>query len=99
MKRVLKWLGFIVVAFVVAGVAIFAFGGRVVMDGGGGLHLRFPESPASIEQTVESHRKSQAAAPVSQSAVAPVGAPAAPESAAAPAAPVLPASEDWSDFR
>ena len=98
MKRIFKWLGLIVVAFAVIGVAVFAMGGRVVMDGGGGLHLRFPESAASIEQTVESHRKAQASAP--EAPAAPASAPAAPETPVTAAAPVASANPaEWSDFR
>ncbi len=102
MTRVLKWLGILVIVLVAIGVAAYAFGARVVMDGGGGLHIRFQESAESREQAVEAHRKAQAAAGTASVAPVEPAAPVAPVEPAkpdAPPAPVGPASFDWSDFR
>jgi hypothetical protein len=62
MKRLIKFAAIVVVALAAIGTAMYALGGRIYMDGGGGLHIGFPESPIAHEQTVEQHRKAQESA-------------------------------------
>jgi len=66
LKRLIKFAAVLVVALVAIGAAMYVFGGRIYMDGGGGLHVGFPESPIAHEQTVEQHRKAQESAAAAQ---------------------------------
>ena len=67
---------------VVAAGALFAFGARVVLDGGGGLQVRFVKSADEQAEEIARHREAQRA-----QAPAPAAAPNLP-----PASPDLPAA-------
>jgi len=103
LKRLIKFAAMVVVALAAIGTAMYAFGGRIYMDGGGGLHLGFPESPIAHEQTVEQHRKAQestaatGATPPSPTAPISAAEPATSPPAAPPAATAT--AGDWTDFR
>src|SRR6187401_413880 len=104
LKRLFKFAAILTVAFVAIGLATFALGGRVVMDGGGGLHLRFPESAAARERVVQAHRKAQEAVPpqlgnpgpLDTVTVLPTNKPL-PVDSDYPSP--LPKSTEWTDFR
>jgi outer membrane protein assembly factor BamB len=107
-RKVAKGLGLTVVALVVAGAALYLFGLRVVMYGGGTPRLVFVESESARAERLAQHREAQRAIP--EAARAPEG----PDSAATitePAAaspvtsvaggaatPPVPAPF-WTDFR
>lgn len=61
LKGFFKFVGVLVGLLAVTGVVLYALGARLVLDGGGVPHVRFPESSASREQEVEAHRDSQRA--------------------------------------
>jgi outer membrane protein assembly factor BamB len=92
-------------AGLVAAVGIlFAFGLRVVFDGGGGIHLAFTKSAAQQAAEVEKHRAAQRteapASPAVQPApAAPAAAPAASPTTEKPSTAVVKASAHWTNFR
>jgi outer membrane protein assembly factor BamB len=100
----------ILVALVAAGV-LYALGLRVVLDGGGGVSLRFLESPEKRADVIEQHREAQRAEadPTAPPALAVDPLTSVADSAAPPAetvpdaavppptAPALPSY--WTDFR
>lgn len=100
-RRLLKAAALGVTTLVVAGVVLFLFGLRVVLDGGGGLHLRFVESEKAKAEEIARHRSAQRmdvglpapAAAAEVPAAAPVATAAPP--AASPAVP----PGLWPDFR
>ena len=99
MRRLFKYLGLLLIAFVVIGAVMFAFGARLYMTGGGGFTVGFVGSSASHERTVEQHREAQRAG-----TAAPAATPSAPITPAATpvepaAAPAATATDDWTDFR
>ena len=104
-RRILKFIGLLLVALVATGVGLYAFGARIVLDGGGGLHIRFPESSEARERVVEAHRQAQRETPAASVAPAVPASEAAPAPATAPAATTTAAaapatnSADWTDFR
>jgi outer membrane protein assembly factor BamB len=106
-RRILKGLLVSVGALVMLGAVLFFFGLRIVLDGGGGIHLRFVESAEAHARDVERHRQGQRAqaAPEASGAQAAIQAPAvvAPTIVAPGAAPaVAPAAGPapyWTDFR
>ena len=104
-RRILKFAALLVVAFAAIGVVMYAIGGRIYLDGGGGLHVGFPESPTAHELTVEQHRKAQESAaavvsppPPSPTVPNPTAEPATSPPAAASATSATTAG-DWTDFR
>jgi outer membrane protein assembly factor BamB len=111
-RTLLKMAGIAVVLTVAAGAVLYAFGLRLVLDGGGGVSLRFVESADSRAAAIEQHRQEQRAesdptAPPALLAAAPEPGPAAevpaqPSTAepppAGPAVDPVPASY-WTDFR
>jgi outer membrane protein assembly factor BamB len=112
-RTVLKILGAALVLIVAAGAVLYAFGLRVVLDGGGGMSLQFVQTAASRAEAIERHRQEQRAAtdptaPPSLSTSVPPAPPAGSPSAApagaprdatpGPAADPLPAAY-WTDFR
>jgi len=103
LKRLIKFAAVLVVALVAIGAAMYVFGGRIYMDGGGGLHVGFPESPIAHEQTVEQHRKAQESAAAAQPTASPPSAPipiAEPAtSSPAPASAETTTAGEWTDFR
>lgn len=110
-RRILKAAVLGLVSLIALGAVLYAFGLRVVLDGGGSPHLRFLESADELAERVAQHReaqRAQAAPPVPAAAVpsAPGGAPGAvpPVPPAVPVTPAPPAvraggSAYWTDFR
>lgn len=96
-----KLLKIAVVAAIVLGViaaATFALGGRLYLNGAGGVRLGFPESSAAHEKTVEDHRKAQPPAPAPATATPTTSAPDASTASAVSPSPIV-SSSDWPDFR
>jgi hypothetical protein len=60
--RLLRILAVVIVALLAVVAVLFALGARVVLDGGGGIHVAFVESAAKRERTIEAHRDAQRAA-------------------------------------
>jgi outer membrane protein assembly factor BamB len=81
--KVLKYAGLALVIVIAMGAVLFAFGLRVVLDGGGSPHLRFVKSADAQADELARHREAQRAQP-------PPPAPAAPE-APSPSANSMPA--------
>jgi outer membrane protein assembly factor BamB len=81
--KILKYAGIALAVVIVIGVALFAFGLRVVLDGGGSPHLQFVRSADAHAEEVARHREAQRAQPAPAAPVAP--APPAPNPGAAPA--------------
>ena len=114
MFRIIKAVGWVLVALVATGAVLFAFGMRVTVLGGGSLRVGFPRSSDAQAAEIERHRAAQraaspAAAPgVPATASSPASAGTAAPPPAAPVTPVVtpapgPAasdpSTDWTDFR
>jgi outer membrane protein assembly factor BamB len=106
LRRLLKAAAVTVAILVVAGAVLYVFGLRVVLDGGGGVHLRFVESPEARAERIAKHRSAQRADPGAPAAPAasPAAAPAAPAGSAtepgvAAAAPTPVPTGLWPDFR
>lgn len=105
-RRILKVGGVVVGLMLVTGLVLFAFGLRVVVDGGGTPRLAFVESDSARQRRLARHREAQRA---QAGPAAPVAAPSAPPPAgtAQPAAGATePAPADlraratyWTDFR
>jgi outer membrane protein assembly factor BamB len=109
-RRILKLAGLALAAIVVVGLALYAFGLRVVMDGGGTPHLRFIRTASAQAEAVARHREAQRLQPAAPAPDA--TSPAAPASPAASGSPgtagagALPLPEAataappyWTDFR
>jgi outer membrane protein assembly factor BamB len=108
-RTLLKFLAITLVIAIVAAGVLYAMGLRVVLDGGGGVSLRFVESAGKRADVIAQHREAQRAesdptAPPALAAAPPADVPdaAAPDPATAPAdappaAPALPSY--WTDFR
>src|SRR5688500_16845308 len=71
--RILKYTGLTLAVLMAAGVVLFFFGLRVVLDGGGSPHVQFVKSSAARAEELARHRETQRAA-----APAPPTAPPAP---------------------
>jgi outer membrane protein assembly factor BamB len=92
------------VVLVAAAVAYYVFGMRIVLDGSGGLNVRFPASADEQARRIEAHRQAQRTATADvapPAAIAPASPP--PEGTAVPGgAGVLaadPALADWPAYR
>ena len=92
------------VVLVAAAVAYYVFGMRIVLDGSGGLNVRFPASADEQARRIEAHRQAQRTATADvapPTAIAPASLP--PEGTAVPGgAGVLaadPALADWPAYR
>jgi outer membrane protein assembly factor BamB len=102
LRRLLKAAALVAVLLVSAGAVLYLFGLRVVLDGGGGVHLRFTESQEARAERIARHRSAQrvdpgvAAAPA-PAAATPTGSGAVPEIAAATTTAVP--TGLWPDFR
>jgi outer membrane protein assembly factor BamB len=94
LRTVLRRLAIGVGALAVAGAVLFFFGLRVVLDGGGGFHLRFVESSEARLRALERDRLAQRA-----SASASASAPASSAPATAPSTVALESRPYWTDFR
>jgi outer membrane protein assembly factor BamB len=104
LRRILKIVAMALVLFAVTAAVLFAFGARIVVDGGGGLHVRFVKSAEQQAEEIARHREAQRAQAASTpAATAPLPAPGSPSPA--PVEPVEPRTSepvsalDWSDFR
>jgi outer membrane protein assembly factor BamB len=106
LKRIAKVVGLALVMLAVTGGILYLVGLRIVLDGGGGIHLGFVKSAEDQAREVARHREAQRAL----ASAAPAGAaqPSAPTGAAVPtpdaATPVPKPSPDptapyWTDFR
>lgn len=110
MIRTLKRLGIVLAAAIIVAGALYLFGLRVILDGGGAPRLGFMQSTDARAELIARHREAQKAggpppaAPVAPSAPSPsdTGLPAAPldpaQAVNLPAAP-LAANRYWTDFR
>lgn len=111
-RRLLKAAAVVAMGLVIAGAVLYVFGLRIVLDGGGGVHFRFVESPEARDERIARHRSAQRADPgVTPAPAAPAPAAAAPTLvAAAPAgtatvpetaadASAARATGHWPDFR
>lgn len=105
-RKILKGLGLVVGLLLVTGLVLFAFGLRVVLDGGGTPRLAFVESESARQRRLAKHREAQRA---QTGSAAPVAAPSTPppagtvqpaggETQPAPADPRARA-DYWTDFR
>src|SRR5688500_676926 len=92
-RKILKGVGITLAAVVVVGAGLYLLGLRVVVDGGGGLHLQFVKSAEARAAELARHREAQRA----QGQTAPA-APAAPAAPGAPA-PDAGASSGPADVR
>jgi outer membrane protein assembly factor BamB len=111
-RRLLKAAVVTVPLLVIAGAALYLLGVRVVLDGGGGVHLRVVESEEARAERIAKHRTAQRADPAppradpgvaGSPAVSPASAPVAPTGSGTgpeivPAATPVPAGL-WPDFR
>jgi hypothetical protein len=61
--KVLKYAGLALVIVIAMGAVLFAFGLRVVLDGGGSPHLRFVKSADAQADELARHREAQRAQP------------------------------------
>lgn len=107
LKKIAKVVGLALAMLVVTGGVLYLVGLRIVLDGGGGVHLAFVKSAEGQAQELARHREAQRA----QAAAAPAAAPQSATPASAPAAgttdatPPTPApspvvtSPYWTDFR
>jgi outer membrane protein assembly factor BamB len=110
LRTILKILAITLVLALVVGGVLFAMGLRLVLDGGGGMSLRFVESADRRADVIAQHREAQraesdptappalvAAAPVADAPDAAAPVPATEATDAAPAAPAIPSY--WTSFR
>jgi outer membrane protein assembly factor BamB len=109
-RKIAKGFGVVLAVALVAGAALFLFGVRVVLDGGGTPHVVIVESDSARAERIAKHREAQRVAPdtppvpaeprTAESAPPEALRPAAPVEAAvtAPASPSSPAPY-WTDFR
>jgi len=109
-KKILKFVGFAVVAIAVAGVVLYLFGMRVILDGGGVPSLAFVQSTDAQADLIAKHREAQKASGPPPEASAPPAAPS-PSDTGVPTAAVDPAkvvdlpkptattTRYWTDFR
>ena len=93
-RKILKGVGITLAAAVVVAAGLYLLGLRVVVDGGGGLHLQFVKSAEARAAELARHREAQRA----QAQTAAPSAPAAPAAPSAPA-PDAGASSGAADVR
>ena len=102
LRKLFRGFVFLILGLAVAGGILFAFGLRVVFDGGGGIHLAFTKSAEQQAATIETHREAQRAQAPPPAAVQPAPAAAAPAASPAaekPATDGVKASAHWTNFR
>ena len=99
LKRIAKTAVFLLAGVIAVGVSLYAIGLRIVLDGGGGVHLAFPQSADKRAEDIAKHREGQKAqAPaVAPPESQPVGESASPT--VTPATEVATSSTEWTDFR
>jgi outer membrane protein assembly factor BamB len=100
LRKIAKTAALLICAVIAIGVALYAAGLRIVLDGGGGVHLAFPQSADRRAEEIAKHREAQKAQTPSVAVPAPSS---LPESAAASNTPASaaapPSSLYWTDFR
>lgn len=103
LKKILKYVGLGLLAIVAVAGVLYAFGLRVVLDGGGKPYLAFVDSERERLKKIEAHRQAQlAAAPPPAETAAPSPAPSATPAVAPEAVPAVATaagSAYWTDFR
>ena len=107
LKKIAIVFGLALAMLVVAGGAMYLVGARIQIDGGGGLHVGFVQSPEDQASEIARHRDAQRAqaaalpAPASQPAADAGVTPAAASSAPVTATKAVldPAAPYWTDFR
>src|SRR5688572_7483847 len=88
LKKIAIVLGLVVLMLAGAGAVMYLTGVRVVLDGGGGLHLGVVRSAEDQAQAIARHREAQRAQAPSASASASSASPSAPSApSASPSAP------------
>ena len=102
LRKLFRGFVCLILGLVVAGGILYAFGLRVVFDGGGGIHLAFTKSPQQQAAEIEKHREAQRAQAPPPAVMQP--APAADAAAASPttekpSTDVLKSSAYWTNFR
>jgi outer membrane protein assembly factor BamB len=102
LRRLARGLFFGLMGLVVLGGILFAFGLRVVFDGGGSVHLSFAKSAEKQAAEIEKHREAQraqapvpAVVPPDPAEVAPLAPPTTEKPSTAAARP----STYWTNFR
>lgn len=108
-RTILKVAAALITLLAVTAGVMFAFGARIIVDGGGGLHVRFVKSADALAEEIARHREAQRAQLPAPTAASPTAvSPAAPTSPTATAptlatiatVPTSPAAAfEWSDFR
>ena len=89
-RKILKFAAAALLIVIVTGGVLFALGMRVVLDGGGGVHLKFVESEEARAERVARHREAQRASGDAADPPATTAQPAAPT----PGAPATSATTD-----
>jgi outer membrane protein assembly factor BamB len=106
LRRLVKAVVVAVPLLAIGGFALYLIGLRIVLDGGGGVHLRFVESQEARAERIARHRSAQKVDPAvaASPAASPTPAPAAP--AGSGTAPDIAAAATtevptglWPDFR
>ena len=94
-RRIAKFVIGVLVLVIVAGAILYMFGVRLMLDGGGGIHVGVAQSAIKQAEDIAKHREAQKAQPLPANT-------AATPAATTPAATVdpVPASTVyWTDFR
>lgn len=106
LKKIAKVAGLALAMLIVTGGVLYLAGLRIVLDGGGGLHLAFVKSAEDHAQEVARHRDAQRAQPAVPAATphgsTPAPAPAGGPTERTPAAPApfpVVTPPYWTDFR
>ena len=111
-RKIAKATGVLMAALLLTGAVLYAFGLRVVVDGGGSPYLAFLESEAARAEKIARHRQAQRASPEAPAkpvepapadrggaqSAASVAAPPTTAGGPSPAVPA-PAAPYWTDFR
>src|SRR5688572_22243410 len=86
LRRLVKAVVVAVPLLAIGGFALYLIGLRIVLDGGGGVHLRFVESQEARAERIARHRSAQKVDPAvaASPAAAPTPAPAAPAGSGTP---------------
>ena len=98
LKKMLKFAALALAVVAVAGVVLYFVGLRIVLDGGGGVHLAFVKSSEQKAADLEKHRETQRAQQLP-------GATATPRTSIPPLSKLAPLVPDpsgptyWTDFR
>jgi outer membrane protein assembly factor BamB len=102
LRKFARGLLFAVVGLVALGGILFAFGLRIVFDGGGNIYLAFARSAQRQAAEIEQHRQAQRAQAPHPAAVRPAPETAGPISSPTTekaSTPVVKASTHWTNFR